>query len=180
MSEPFIGEIRIMPYTYAPEGWARCDGQLLPIAENTALFSILGTMYGGDGRVNFAIPNLQGRAPMHPGTGPGLTPRALARTGGYSEVPLTESQIPRHKHVVNAMTSNIENKLGTNNSLGVLTTSQRGRVLQKEAYSTTPGTDQMSHEAVSSCGHSDRHENRQPYIGVNFCIALEGMYPPRS
>ena len=102
MSEPFIAEIRIFPFTFAPRGWAFCNGQVLPIAQNTALFSLIGTTYGGDGRTTLGLPNLMARAPMHPGRGPGLTQRRLGETGGTSTVTLTEAQVPAHSHALKA------------------------------------------------------------------------------
>lgn len=180
MSEPFIGEIRIMGCDFAPRSWAKCDGQLLPISQYAALYSIIGTTYGGDGRVNFALPNLQGRAAMHPGRGPGLTPRTAGETFGSSTEPLTEAQIPAHKHIVYGVQS-----LGdaaspsTDKMMGFDTKSGGGDNIFFLEDSATVNT-KMAPEALSVVGGGQPHENRQPLIGMNYCIALDGLYPSRS
>ena len=169
MSEPFIAEIRIFAGNFAPRGWAFCDGQLLPISQNTALFSLIGTTYGGDGRSTTALPNLQGRAPMHPGRGPGLTARRLGEHVGVETVTLTEAQLPNHNHTLMGTDEDPEE------------TSPVGQVLAPtQAYRTTGTSVAMADSALPSTGGSQAHNNMQPYLTLNFIIALVGLYPSRS
>jgi len=172
MSEPFIAEIRIFGFNFAPRGWAFCNGQLLPVAQNTALFSLVGTTYGGDGRTTFGLPNLQGRAPMHPGRGPGLTARRLGQSGGTETVTLTEAQMPAHTHKMscNSNDANSQSAAG-----GFLAT----EIGPAQMYATT-GAASMASDAVGTTGGGQAHTNPQPFLSVNFCIALMGLYPPRS
>lgn len=170
--DPFIGEIRIFAGNFAPYGWAFCNGQLLPIAQNTALFSLLGTTYGGDGKTNFALPNLQGRAPMHEGAGPGLTPRTLGEIGGDASVTLLTSEMPMHNHTISGCTSPGSQADPTNAVWG---TSGRGKA---PAYSTTGDTD-MNLQSLNSTGGSQPHNNRQPYLALSFIIAMQGIFPSR-
>lgn len=169
MSEPFIAEIRIFAGNFAPRGWAFCNGQLLPIAQNTALFSLIGTTYGGDGRTTTALPNLQGRAPMHPGRGPGLTERRLGQSGGVESVTLTEVQMPQHNHAVqgNEAPGNAPSPVG--NYLAAT----------KAAYADSANTT-MASAMTPSAGGSQAHNNTQPWLAMNFIIALVGLYPSRS
>ncbi|MCK7613615.1 phage tail protein [Roseibium sediminicola] len=175
MSEPFIAEIRIFAGNFAPRGWAFCDGQLLPIAEHTALFSLIGTTYGGDGRSTTALPNLEGRAPMHPGRGPGLTARRLGERVGVETVTLTEAQIPSHRHTVraNLNVGNLPNP-GTTHSLA---RSGSDRLYHSD---TTTNQVDMASETLSTSGGSQAHANVQPYLVLNYIIALVGLYPSRS
>lgn len=175
MADPFVAEIRIFPFNFAPKGWAWCDGQLLPISQNTALFSLLGTTYGGDGKSNFALPDLQGRAPMHPGQGPGLSLHDLGETGGSDTVTLLESEIPAHSH---AMMASVEN--GTQGTLtpGITLASSVGGTLYQS--NTTSNLVQMSPNALAPAGGGQAHNNLQPYLTLYFCIALQGVFPPRS
>lgn len=171
MSEPFIGEIRMVGFNFAPQGWALCNGQLLPISSNTALFSLLGTTYGGDGRVTFALPNLQSRAPIHQGTGAGLSPRTMGEMGGEENVTLTISQIPAHGHTVAC------------NNEGATTGRPGGAVPGPSATSIyAPSSDgsTMSQQMIGPTGGSQPHDNMSPYLCINFVIALEGIYPSRS
>ena len=171
MSEPFIAEIRAVPYQFAPRGWAFCDGQLVPISQNTALFSLIGTTYGGDGRTTTALPNLQGRFPMHPGRGPGLTLRRLGEKGGSDSVTLTESQIPSHNHGLIAVANDANSVDPSNRAYAVSAT----RVYQ------APGTVvDMAANSISNSGGGQSHNNLQPYLVLNFIIALQGLYPSRS
>jgi microcystin-dependent protein len=169
MSEPFIAEIRIFAGNFAPRGWAFCGGQLLPISQNTALFSLIGTTYGGDGRTTTALPNLDGRAPMHPGTGPGLTRRRLGEKAGAETVVLAESQMPSHIHQLVGSeedidgTSPVGNYLATGNDL----------------YSATDGS-ALAGDSLADTGGTQAHNNMQPYLALNFIIALQGLYPSRS
>jgi microcystin-dependent protein len=175
MSDQFVGEIRAVGFNFAPVGWALCNGQLLPISQNTALFSLLGTYYGGDGKSNFALPNLQGRAPMHQGNGAGLSPRFIGEMGGETGVTLLTTQIPSHTHSVqNAVAS-------TTGAPGPTTLFGGGGRGKDPAYAPAgANTVQMSQSAVGLTGGNLPHNNVPPYVTVNFIIALQGIYPPRS
>lgn len=170
MSEPFVAEIKIFAGNFAPRGYAFCDGQLLQIAQNTALFSLVGTTYGGDGRVTFGLPDLRGRAPMHPGSGPGLTPRILGQRSGTERVTLADSQIPSHSHAVRAASESE-------------TDDPAGAVLgatEDEAYGPASNLVDMASSAVGATGGGQSHDNMQPFLVLNFIIALVGLYPSRS
>ena len=173
MADPFVAEIRIFPFNFAPKGWAFCDGQLLPLSQNTALFSLLGTTYGGNGKSNFALPNMQGNAPMHPGQGPGLSLHDLGETGGSTTVSLLESEIPSHTHTLGAQ----------NIPLGGVTTPS-GNTLNHPAsgnlFSATANIVNMADQAIAPAGGDQPHNNMMPYLTLNFCIALQGVYPPRT
>lgn len=173
MADPFVAEIRIFPFNFAPKGWAFCNGQLLPITQNTALFSLLHTTYGGDGVTTFGLPNLQGSAPMHPGQGPGLSSHVLGERGGSDTVTLAVSQMPAHTHVLSAASNASLVKLpGSNVSMG--------RSRNGNAYQDTPGNlVAMNAGAVGLVGGSP-HNNLQPYLTLNFNIALQGVFPPSS
>ena len=178
MSNPYIGEIRIFAGNFAPRGWAFCDGQVLPIAQNTALFSIIGTTYGGDGRTTTGLPNLQGQAPMHPGRGPGLTSRRLGQRVGAETVTLTEAQIPNHGHTLRASTTAAP--FGASETL--TNNSSFGKVTGGSAYrsDTTANLVNLASAAVSTTGGGQAHANMQPYLTLNFIIATVGLYPSRS
>lgn len=170
MSEPFIAEIRIFAGNFAPRSWAFCDGQLLPVSQNTALFSLIGTTYGGDGRSTTALPDLQGRLPMHPGRGPGLTSRRLGQRGGVEMVTLSEAQMPNHTHTMMANTERGElSTPGSDRSLG-----------RNTIYGPASSTVSMADQALPSSGGSQPHNNLQPFLAMNFIIALQGLYPSRS
>ena len=173
MSDPYLGEIRIFAGNFAPRGWAFCLGQLLAISQNTALFSLLGTNFGGDGRVNFGLPNLQGRAPMHWGAGAGLTPRSIGETAGSDTSTLNLLEMAAHPHNLVASTSPASGRDPTGNPLA---RSRNGNAYQSVPQSQVP----MAGQAVNINGNSQPHNNMQPYLGVNFIIALQGIYPPRS
>ena len=174
MSEPFVAEVRIFAGNFAPRGWALCNGQLLPINQNTALFSLIGTTYGGDGRTTMALPNLQGRAPMHPGRGPGLTDRRLGENGGVTEVALTTSQMPSHTHA----TPYFNNEQATT---GIPSAGATPGVNDSQHnYGPELDTESMSGQALKPEGGSQPHNNMQPYLGMNFIIALIGLYPSRA
>lgn len=179
MSEPFTAEIRIFAGNFAPRGWASCDGQLLPISQNTALFSLIGTTYGGDGRTTTALPNLQGRAPMHPGRGPGLTSRRLGQRGGVETVTLTESQMPSHNHSVTA-----DANPGGFGGGGADSPDPVGRFLASTSASGQFYADGNSNvvqmAATTNTGGSGSHVNMQPYLTMNYIIALAGLYPSRG
>lgn len=173
MADPFVAEIRIFPFNFAPKGWAWCDGQLLPISQNTALFSLLGTNYGGNGKSNFALPDLQGRAPMHPGQGPGLSLHDLGETGGSDTVTLIESEIPAHSHAVNISISPAAGRDPTN---AVLSRSRNAMAYQTTASQPTS----LASQALLPAGGDQPHNNMQPYLTFYFCIALQGVFPPRG
>jgi microcystin-dependent protein len=173
MADPFVAEIRIFPFNFAPKGWARCDGQLLPLSQNTALFSLLGTTYGGDGKSNFALPNLQGSAPMHPGQGPGLSLHDLGETAGTETVTLLQSEIPAHSHALQTY-----NDIGEDRTVGpseALARSTGGRL-----YGNAASLVAMAAEALPPAGGDLPHNNLQPYLTCYFCIALQGVFPPRG
>ena len=174
MADPFVAEIRIFPFNFAPKGWAWCDGQLLPISQNTALFSLLGTTYGGDGKSNFALPDLQGRAPMHPGQGPGLSPHDLGETAGSATVTLLESEMPAHSHALTAQPTAATKSTPASNSIA--------RVSGATPYHPSGGAPlvSMAAQAVSPAGGNQPHNNLMPYLTFYFCIALQGVYPPRT
>lgn len=174
MADPFVAEIRIFPFNFAPTGWAWCDGQLLPLSQNTALFSLLGTTYGGNGKSNFALPDLQGRAPMHPGQGPGLSLHDLGETGGSESVTLLESEIPAHSHALLAGVDPANAQVP--GPTLALTRSAGG-----SAYNNvTSGLTTMSDQALAPAGGDQPHNNLQPYLAFYFNIALQGVFPPRT
>lgn len=168
MSEPFLAEIRIFPYNFSPRGWAFCSGQILSIAQNTALFSLLGTTYGGNGQTTFALPNLQSRTPIGFGQGPGLSPYQLGEVGGVETVTLTAQQVPAHSHQVLA-------------NPGPATTGVPGQTVSLANTTAAvygPAQNLVTMNTVSE--PSQPHFNRQPYTVLNFCIAVEGIYPSRN
>ncbi len=171
MADPFVAEIRIFPFNFAPRGWAQCDGQLLPISQNTALFSLLGTTYGGNGITNFGLPNLQGAAPMHPGQGPGLSLHDLGEQGGSDTATLLQTEMPAHTHRLRALADPAESKLATQKQLA--------RSVGQSAYGPAVSPAALAPAAVSLSGGGLPHNNLQPYLVVNFCIALQGVFPPR-
>ncbi len=175
MSEPFIGEIRIWACNFAPRGWAFCNGQLLPISQNTALFSLYGTTYGGDGRTTFAIPNFtEGRAAMHAGRGPGLTSRRLGEKGGSAAATVQESQIGSHNHGPWRATTRDVDTASPANALF-------GADLDEDVFNDAGNADAtLNTAAVSQVGGGQAHNNVQPYQVLNFCCALTGLYPSRS
>ena len=176
MADPFVAEIRIFPFNFAPKGWAWCDGQLLPLSQNTALFSLLGTTYGGDGKSNFALPDLQGRAPMHPGQGPGLSLHDLGETGGSETVTLLESEIPSHPHTIFAST-NAADEEGTKLPTGAIPGAQQG---SNQMYTALANPVAFNESALAPAGGDQPHNNMQPYLTFFFCIALQGVFPPRT
>ena len=175
MADPFVAEIRIFPFNFAPTGWALCNGQLLPISQNTALFSLLGTTYGGNGQSNFALPNLQGSAPMHPGQGPGLSLHDLGETGGSETVSLLGSEMPSHTHTMRANDGD-----GTSPTPAANVSSAPGADRDIFWYKNGPPNAIMKSDASGITGGNLPHNNMMPYLTVNFCIAMQGVYPPRT
>ncbi len=177
MSEPFIAEIDILPYTFVPLGWAPCDGELLHISQNTALFSLIGTLYGGDGMTTMGLPDLQGRAPAGEGRGPGLSAYRIGEIGGLEGVTLTATELPAHDHVFagEGGFGSDEQKLNSTVAAGRID----GALTQ--LYDNNPSTlTTMAPQSLGASGSNQPHENRQPFLALNFCIALIGIYPSRS
>jgi microcystin-dependent protein len=173
MADQFVAEIRIFPFNFSPTGWATCDGQILPISQNTALFSLLGVNYGGNGTSNFALPNLRDRFALGAGNGPGLTPRTQGDTGGAANVTLTSAHLPAHSHGLTAAAT----PPTTSSPSGTLPAATAdGSAAYRPSGALTP----MAAAAISPAGGSTAHENRQPYLALNFCIALQGIFPPRG
>jgi microcystin-dependent protein len=188
MSEPFIGEIRMVGFSFAPRGWAFCEGQLLPISQNTALFSLLGTQYGGDGRTTFALPDLRGRSAVGQGHGPGLSNISIGEKAGAETATLTQAQMPSHSHTAeasiaipaNSTTADTTGAPGTNTVLGPASNSGRpGSIYATDVANTTlkPFNNPVN---VQPAGGNLPIETRNPFIGINFVIALEGIFPSRN
>ena len=174
MSDQFLAEIRIFPFNFPPTGWAFCNGQLMPISQNTALFALLGTVYGGDGKSTFALPDLQGAAPMQPGQGQGLSLRDLGEMSGVESITLLTSEIPLHTHNVMASTEDGEFKPPTPDRIV-------GRSINAFLYqSSNQNLQIMSPQQLGLAGGGLPHNNMQPYLTLNFCIALQGIFPPRG
>ena len=165
MSEPFLSEIRIFSFNFAPKGWALCNGQLLPINQNQALFSLLGTTFGGNGQTNFALPNLQGRTPIHVGSG-----HTLGEQGGAQAHTLSIAELPEHTHPVNATSATATTNTPSSSSLLAQATGS-------QLYGSAANLEAMLPSAISSIGGSQAHLNMQPYLILNFCIALQGIFP---
>lgn len=170
-ADPFIGEVMWVGFTFCPRGWASADGQLLLIRENTALFSLYGTVYGGDGRTTFALPDLRGRVPLHSGSGPGLSNYTAGSRGGQETVTLTISELPSHSHAINA-------------SRGATRKGPNGRILgrpKRKAYDIPANASAvLASSAVNDAGGSTEHENRPPFLSLRACIALVGTFPSRN
>jgi microcystin-dependent protein len=172
MADPFVAEIRMFAGNFAPTGWALCNGQIIPISQNTALFALIGTYYGGDGKSTFALPNLQGCVPMQPGQGAGLSNHNLGESGGAANITLLTTEIPAHTHNLRAVPGASNQVDPTNNSLAF------GRYALYNQLPNSPVT--MANEALALAGQGEPHNNLQPYLVVNFIIALQGVFPPRS
>jgi microcystin-dependent protein len=190
MSDTFVGQILLLPFNFPPKGFAFCQGQLLPISQNTALFSLLGTIYGGDGRVTFALPNLQGRVPMGFGQGPGLTDRQQGEVGGADALPLTTAQMPAHSHALTTTSvvpsvqcwsgagdqATPESNVPATESTGVTATYSS---LPSNASMRTGNIALSGTATATAAGGGLPHDNRQPYLSLNYCIALQGVFPQR-
>jgi microcystin-dependent protein len=176
MADPFVAEIRIFPFNFPPTGWAFCDGQLLPISQNTALFSLLGTTYGGDGKSTFALPDLQGSAAMHPGQGPGLSLYDLGQIGGSETVTLLVSEIPAHAHGVGRALNDAGNNISPVNAVWAQSAAGRGAAA---LYKDGSPTGKVNIQSLNITGGGLPHNNMQPYLTLNFCIALQGIFPQR-
>lgn len=174
MSDPFVAEIRIFPFNFAPTGWAFCDGQLLPLSQNTALFSLLGTTYGGDGKSTFALPNMQGNAPMQPGQGQGLSLRDLGEQSGVESITLLDSEMPLHTHLAGAQNVALGG-VALPSATTTLNRPASGNLFNLAGPTPTP----MAPQEIGVTGGSLPHNNMQPYLTLNFCIALQGIFPPR-
>lgn len=173
MADPFVAEIRIFPFNYAPRGWASCDGQLMPISQNTALFSLLGTTYGGDGRTTFALPNLRGRVPMMWGQGPGLSRRDLGESAGAANVTLAASELPTHTHTVKA-----GGEADTASPSGAAWAAASAVTNQPLYGDPADSTATMANAFADPA--TQPHNNMQPYLTMHFCIAMQGVFPPRG
>jgi microcystin-dependent protein len=173
MADPFVGEIRVVGFNFAPTGWAQCNGQLLPISQNTALFSLLGTFYGGDGKSTFALPDLKERAPLHQGQGPGLSEYFLGQEDGVQTITLLQSEIPAHTHSARALNDPAELQAPAPN---------RAMARSTAGFAYTPAAPDvtMSPQTLSPSGGSLPHNNLQPLLVMNYVIALQGVFPPRS
>jgi microcystin-dependent protein len=175
MADPFVAEVRIFPFNFAPKGWAWCNGQLLPLSQNTALFSLLGTTYGGNGQSTFALPDMQGNAAMHPGQGPGLSLHDLGEMSGSQTVTLLESEMPSHSHGLLTAVQDFGD-LGAPAANRAISKSGKG-----SGYKTSPQANApMALETIAPAGGSQPHNNMMPYLTFYFNIALQGVFPPRT
>lgn len=176
-AEPFLGQLTLMGFNFCPRGWAHANGQLLAISQNTALFSLLGTTYGGDGRTNFALPDLRGRVPISYGQGPGLSNYSQGQTGGQETVTLTVNQIPAHNHIatVNVARVNANTRSPVNANFA-----RAAGATYEETTAPTGDTMNAGTVTIGNTGGSNPHENRMPYLAMNWCIALQGIFPSRN
>ena len=174
MAEPFIGQIITAGFNFAPQGYATCDGQLLSIAQNTALFSLLGTTYGGNGTTTFALPDLRGRVPMHQGQGSGLTNRTMGEMSGSESHTLISNEMPQHSHAVNVSSAAANNRSPANNYLAMESQNRTS------TYTSNAPNATLNTSSVAIAGGGQPHNNMQPYLVINFCIALEGIFPSRN
>ncbi len=177
MSEPFLAEIRIFGFNFPPRGFAQCDGQILPISQNQALFSLLGTTYGGDGRTTFALPELRGRTPLHRGMAPGgASDHRLGEKSGTEGVTLSTAQLPAHTHTARASTATADSPTPVPSTTGKNTLARSVHEIYRDPVALAP----MRDGTLSNAGSSQAHENMQPYLAINFCIARTGLFPSRN
>jgi microcystin-dependent protein len=176
MAQPFLGQILLVGFNFAPVGWALCDGQLLPISQNTALFSLLGTQYGGDGRSTFGLPDLRSRVPIGMGQGNGLSPYTIGEMTGVESVTLQPTQMPAHTHLINATNAAGGVQTPANNFLAAATAGGR----PADIYSAGPSQTTLSPNAVTNAGNNQPHNNIQPVLAMNYIIALQGIFPSRN
>jgi microcystin-dependent protein len=181
MDTPFVGQIELFGFNFAPRGWAFCNGQLLPISQNTALFSLLGTIYGGDGRTTFALPDLRGRCAVGEGTGPGLPNYRTGQTLGTVDVTLLQTQMPSHSHNLMAVSSSGDSNDPSGKVLaaGSVTVERGGSAIPVNGYASGAANTAMG-ASISNSGGNQSHNNMQPSIALNYCIALVGIYPSRN
>ncbi len=174
MSEPFLAEVRMVGFNFAPRGWAFCDGQILPINQNQSLYSLLGTTYGGDGRTSFALPDLRGRTPIHVGQSNGGQSHTLGQKSGEETHTLAANEMPQHRHVLNGTSATANQALPTGHLLATVDATF-------DDFYTSPGQlTGMSNQSMSNVGGGQAHDNMQPYLALNFCIALRGLFPSRN
>lgn len=178
--EPFLGEIRMVGFNYAPNGWALCNGQLMPINQYTALFSLLGTAFGGDGRQSFGLPNLQSRVPIHQGQGAGLSPYIMGQIGGTENVTLLQNQMPAHNHLESVINQAATTANPVGGLLAQVNNGDGRQPTTYPAYATGASSGTLAPNAISMAGGNLPHQNLQPYLCVNFIIALNGVFPSRS
>jgi microcystin-dependent protein len=176
VSDPFIAEIRLFPFGFAPTGWAQCNGQILPISQNTSLFSLLGVTFGGDGKTTFGLPNLQGRVPLQWGQGPGLSDRDLGEAAGEASVTLNSTEVPQHTHALQASAHNAD--LDNPSTTNVLARSTPSYIYKQPAGANAPTP--LASGNITAAGNGQPHNNLMPYLTLNFCIALRGVYPSRG
>ncbi len=174
--DPFLGSLLLVPYNFAPQGWALCNGQLLPISQNTALFSLLGTTYGGDGVTTFALPDLRGRVPISSGQGPGMQNYALGQSGGAETTTLSATQMPAHSHAVNT----VSGAGSTSNPANQYLADSPGGTVTSGLYSSSTPNSKLNAAAIGMAGSGQPFDNRSPYLTLNWIIALQGVYPSRS
>lgn len=180
MTQPFVGQITVFPYSFAPTGWADCAGQLLPISQNTALFSLIGTYYGGDGRSTFGLPDLRGRIPLSQGQGPGLSAYSIGEAGGVEAVSLLPTNVPSHSHTLAATTANGTTNTAAGNLLSKVQEGSARTGTKGLIYSATAPDTPLAQQAIGLVGGSQPHNNLQPYLVLRYCIALVGVFPARS
>jgi microcystin-dependent protein len=180
MIQPFLGQIQLFPYNFAPVGWALCQGQILSIAQNTALFALLGTNYGGNGISTFALPNLSAAVARGTGTGAGLTPVVAGETGGEASVTLTFATMPTHTHALAAVTTDAIATTAAGNLLGAVAHASGRSSLKGDIYTASAPATSLTPASVGSAGGGQPHTNLQPYLGLNYCIALQGIFPARG
>ena len=172
MSDQFLAEIRIFPFNFPPTGWAFCNGQLMPLSQNTALFALLGTTYGGDGKSTFALPDMQSNAPMQPGQGQGLSLRDLGEMSGVESITLLQSEIPVHTHTISASNADGIDRIVSDQTLPAVG-------VAVSYYGAAANFSAMAFQALAPAGGGLPHNNMQPYLTLNFCIALQGVFPQR-